>query len=399
MSRALVVIVVALAACKSKRLDDPMPEPPPAPDATLAPQDVAKPWPELEGYLRVAPERVIPLPTKQTDIPRFDVVGPVLVGDVAVVGSSQVGFVGLDWRRGAIVWTKPTGTKLAPPVALDDQAGFALIADCAKPPQVAATEQLVGCLRVITSTGTDRLYVAIRGRPKAIEAFVHERGEQRAWRVDDRTVRWMRGEQAISIDLVTGIAKPVDATPPPIPVAYKDRRWDLAHVDQKIVGFQGGTRRVAWTTEHPYTALLGVVWLDGMGPMVRIANVSTRDPYVNLIDIDATGSLRAQVAKPTPGIDVLAHAVSSIGDAALAIRLDSSLRRDLIVGYAANAVLMWVYPLPEIQRASPVGIAISEEADAVVVFHDGDTVTVLPELSAPPTTPGATHASSKKPTP
>jgi hypothetical protein len=179
------------------------------------------------------------------------------------------------------------------------------------------------------------------------------------------------------------------------------KRWDIAHVDGRVVGYKGGTRQVAWTTENQYTAVLGAVWLQEMGPMVRIANAGAfrTSPEIHLIDIDATGSLRAQVAKPAPGIGVLGHAISSVGDAALVVRVDNSLRRDLVAGYSANALLLWVYPLPELQRADPVGIAISADADAVVVFHDGDTVTVLPELSAPPTTPGATSTSSKKPTP
>jgi hypothetical protein len=306
--------------------------------------------------------------------------------------------VAVDWKRGTIAWTKPAGTQIAPPLVFDDNE-LMLLGDCANPPPVAATEQLIGCLRIVTPTGVDRLYVAIRGKPKAIEAFVAERGPQRTWRVDDRTIHWKRGDAAIAIDVATGVAKPVDPTPPPVTIEYKGKRWDVAHVDQRVVGYKGGTKQVAWATEHPYTAVIGSVWLPEMGPMIRIANASSQLPEINLIDIDATGSLRAAVAKPTPGIDVLASAVSSVGDAALAVRMDSSLRRDLIVGYAANAVLMWVYPLPEIQRADPVGVAISEDADAVVVFHDGDTVTVLPELSAPPTTPGATRASSKKPTP
>jgi hypothetical protein len=48
---------------------------------------------------------------------------------------------------------------------------------------------------------------------------------------------------------------------------------------------------------------------------------------------------------------------------------------------------MWVYPLPRTPRADPIGVAVAP--DAVVVFHDGDTLTVLPELSAPSTAPGA----------
>jgi hypothetical protein len=94
---------------------------------------------------------------------------------------------------------------------------------------------------------------------------------------------------------------------------------------------------------------------------------------------------------------VLASGASSIGDVAIAIRLDASLRRDFIVGYAANSLLMWVYPLPEQARADAIGIAVAP--DAVVVFHDGDTLTILPELSAPPTTPGAARAPLQNPTP
>ena len=77
---------------------------------------------------------------------------------------------------------------------------------------------------------------------------------------------------------------------------------------------------------------------------------------------------------------------------AFAVRLDTSLERDFIAGYATNALLIWTYQLPRIPRADPVGIAIAH--DAVVVFHDGDTFTVLPELSAPPTAPGAVRTPS-----
>ena len=100
---------------------------------------------------------------------------------------------------------------------------------------------------------------------------------------------------------------------------------------------------------------------------------------------------------PAPGIGLIGHAIDSVGDVALAVRLDRSLERDYIAGYAANALLMWTYPLPRVPRADPVGIAIAP--DAVVVFHDGDTFTVLPELSAPPTAPGAVRPPSENATP
>ncbi len=394
-------LLVALLGCKSKRIDEVMPEPPIVPDAGIVavtpPGDAPNPWPELEGFTRVQPERVIALPAKP-DTPRFALGGPALLGEIAIVSSSQFGFVAADWKQGSIVWTKPAGSQVAPPVVVDQD--IVLMGDCAKPQAVGDREVLVGCLRVVTRGGTDRTYVAIRGKPRTLDTFLAERGEQQTSRIDEHTVRWQRGEQAILVDLITGVAKPADPTPLPSVIEWNGRRWDVAHVDGRVVAYKGGTRQIAWQTQNTYTRILGPVWLAEMGPMLRVANASSRDiNLINLIDMDATGSLRAQVAKPTPGIAVLATAVSSIGDAALAVRLDSTLRRDLVVGYAANALLMYVWPLPEHQHVDRVGIAISEEADAVVVFHDGDTLTVLPELSAPPTSLGATRAASKNPTP
>src|SRR5262249_39807491 len=127
------------------------------------------------------------------------------------------------------------------------------------------------------------------------------------------------------------------------------------------------------------------------------ASAFAGSPEVMLNDIDATGSLHGQVSFPIPGMAILGSGVSSVGDAALAIRLDSSQRRDFIAGVAANARLMGGYPLPMVLRPDAIGVAVTPEA--VVVFHDGDTVTVLPELSAPPTAPGAIRAPLENPTP
>ena len=64
----------------------------------------------------VEPVRVIHLPTQST-IPRFEVAGPVIAGDLAIVASSQFGFTALDYRTGTIAWTMPQSC-----------ASFALIA-------------------------------------------------------------------------------------------------------------------------------------------------------------------------------------------------------------------------------------------------------------------------------
>ena len=127
-------------------------------------------------------------------------------------------------------------------------------------------------------------------------------------------------------------------------------------------------------------------------------------PEVRLIDASALADGTGQAAwDGVPGIAVLAYAISPVGDVALAVRLDKSLRHDYIVGFSANALLRWVYPLPELTRTEPIGIALGLDAErapvAVVVFHDGDLVTVLPELSSPPTAPGAIRGPSENATP
>jgi hypothetical protein len=390
-----LVALCVLAGCKAKQHKEPEPMPEPVAIADAKPIDAAAPWPELADYPKTAAERIISLPA-QPDVPRLDVGGPVIAADVAVVSSSQFGFIAVDWRSGKIAWSKPAGERVAPPIAIDSgELAVVLIGDCTAPPVIPDGEALVGCVRLVTPTGSDLAYLAIRAQPKAIEAFAAARGPQAVWPVDDHTVRWRRGDAAIAIDLGSGFAKPADAAPPPLVVTYKDRRWDIVHDQGRIVA-RGKT---PWSTQNTYSALLGTVWLPDQSPLLRIANLGAfRDvPELHIHDIDATGSLHGQFLHPVPGIAMLGFGVSSIGDAAIAVRLDASLRRDYVVGYAANALLMWVYPLPEVPRADPIGIALAP--DAVVVFHDGDTVTILPELSAPPTTPGAARASSKNPTP
>jgi hypothetical protein len=336
---------------------------------------------------------VILLPVRP-DVPRFDVGGPVIVGDVAVISTSQLGFAAVDWRRGALVWTKPAGLHVAPPLVKGDSA--ILIGDCINPPELTRpNDTLLGCLRVVTAAGVDQSYGAIHGTH--LEAFASEPGPQAVWLDGERTVRWRRGERAVSIDLFTGVAKPAANVPPPVHVTYGGRAWDVAHVDGRIIGRERG--KIAWQTQRTYTALLGAVHLRDLRPMIRVMNIGPFDgrAELNLLDIDATGSLRGQAAFPVPAISALGHTIDAVGNTAIAVRLDSSLRHDFIVGYAANAMMVYVYPLPEIPRADPVGVAVA--ADAVIAFHDGDTLTVLPELSSPPTAPGSPIVPSQNPTP
>ena len=365
--------------------------------AASAPPDAGV-WPELAGLPVIAPVRVIALPARP-DVPRFNVGGPVIARDVAVVSSSQLGFAAVDWRRGALVWTRPAGLHVAPPIVHGDSA--ILIGDCLNPPDVADT--LLGCLRVVTAAGADESYAAIHG--KRVDEFAAEPGPQTVWLDGERTVRWRRGERAVAVDLLTGVASPASAEPPALHVVYGRRAWDIVHSSEHSSGHTGGRivarerGKLAWQTQRTYTALLGAVYLDEASPMVRAINIG---PFggraeMNVLDIDATGSLHGQAAFPVPAIGMLGHAVDAVGNTAIAVRMDTSLRHDFVVGYAANALMMYVTPLPEVSRADPVGIAIA--TDAVLVFHDGDTFTVLPELLAPPTAPGTPRAPSQNPTP
>ncbi|MCW5805972.1 MAG: hypothetical protein KIT31_26640 [Deltaproteobacteria bacterium] len=329
MKRLALLILVA-AACKSKR------EAPPAEDATEArvpPAPVAAQapaWRELAALPHARPARTIALPVG--DGPRFEVAGPVIAGDLAIVASSQLGFCAVDWRTGRTAWTKRTGEHVAPPLA--HRRGVVLIAQCAKPVELRPGERLLGCVRVVGVDGEDASHVAIRGAEGATDDFAGARGAQAVWvdaqdqrrlrtngrsvDVDDgEHVRWRRGDQTIVINVDTGAAVPADGGPP-------SDGWTVAQEDGALVA--RSVRRPAAVRTLPGIGVLGVA--------------------------DATGA------------------------GAVAVRLDSSLEHDYVAALTPDATVAWVWPLPAIARPDPVGVAVAP--DAVVVFHDGDTVTVLP---------------------
>lgn len=314
-----------------------------------------------------------------------------MVGDLAVVSSSQFGFAAIDWRRGAVAWTRPAGLHVAPPIARDGSA--VLIGDCINPPEVA--DRLLGCLRIVSAAGADQHYAAIHG-PR-LEDFAGARGSQAVWLDGERAVRWRRGDRAVSIDLATGLAAPAPIEPPAIRVVYGGHAWDIARTEQRIVARERGV--LAWQTERAYTDLVGVVHLPDSAPTLRVTRLGTFGdaPELGLLDIDATGSLNGYAAFPVPAISTLGHAIDATGDTAIGVRMDSSLHHDFVAGYAATARLMYVYPLPDVPRADPVGLAVVP--DAVLVFHDGDTFTVLPGLSPPATTAAAPRSTWQNPTP
>ena len=382
------LLLLALVACRHKHAvavkDDAAPRP-----REAAPIDAAVAWPELASITKVEAVRVVALPVRP-GVPRFDLGGPVVLGDVAVVASSQFGFLAVDYHDGHIAWTKPAGEHIAPPVVVS--GGIALLGECLNAQPVPDT--LLGCVRVVTATGADQGYLAVHG--KGVEAFASEPGDQHTWRIGDHEIRWRRGDAAVDVDLLTGLAKPAPALDAPVVVTYKGKTYSIS---QDADGLIHGSGANTWQTTRAYSQLIGAVLLPEQGPMIRAANAGAYagQPEINLFDIDATGSMHGQVAFPVPGIGLIGHAVDAVGNTALAVRLDRSLERDFIAGYAANMALMWVYPLPHQPRPDAVGLAVA--SDAVVVFHDGDTLTSLPELSAPPTAPGAVKPPSENTTP
>ncbi len=393
MARALLV-VIAVAGCKEKAKPHARDDAGVASaklDAPAQPVDAGA-FAELAKLPTVEPVRVIAIPAK-LDAPRFTLGGPVILGDLAIVSSSQFGFAAVDFRRGQLAWTKPAGTHVAPPLVVD--SNVVLVGSCTNPPTIPENEQLLGCMRVVTPTGTDQAYIAIRGR--GVDAFQASAGDQHVWTADGAIV-WKRGEAAVSIDPVSGVAKPASVSGgPPLVVTYKDKRWEITRTEDGVIE---GTGKPSWKTETTYSALLGAIYIPEQAPMVRTIRAARHEgrPEILMFDIDATGSLHGQVSlSPVPGIGIIGHAVSKVGNTVMAVRLDTSLQRDYIAGFAANAALQWTYALPATPRPDPVGIAITH--DAVVVFHDGDTVTVLPELSAPPTAPGAVREPSENATP
>ncbi len=390
--RPLVAVVLVLA-CKDK------PQVHHRDDAAVAKvaRDTAVPvdaglWPEIAKLPAIDAVRVIALPAK-LDTPRFEIGGPVIVGDLAVVSSSQFGFTAVDFRRGQLVWTKAAGSHVAPPLVVD--GNLVLVASCINPPTIPDGEELLGCVRVVTPTGADQAYIAIRGR--GVDAFSASAGDQSVWSTGKGAIFWRRGDAAVSIDLLTGVAKPAPDATEPLVVTYKDKTWQVRRTEDGQIDAVG---KPSWRTESSYTALVGAIYIPDQAPMVRAASAGGHGehPEIMLFDMDATGSMHGQVSLyPVPGIGIIGHASSKVGNTALAVRLDTSLERDYIAGYAANAALQWIYPLPQTPRPDPVGLAVTH--DAVVVFHDGDTVTVLPELSAPPTAPGAVAEPSENATP
>lgn len=380
------LVSVATLNCKAKKdsaaaTQAPTPQPAAADIATHTkaanPDAASRSWTaEFTQLPWIDAIRVIKLPIR-TEQPRFDVVGPVLVGDLAVVGSSQFGFAAIRWRDGATAWTKPAGLHVAPPLLVDDN--LLLLADCVKPPTIDESQELLGCLRTVSRSGNDLSFAPVVAAPALASHFAATTGPSRLWAISASRIAWQRGDVVVEFDPLAPLAIRSTATPPAVAATINNVALTFVHTDEAVVALDNKGQE-QWRIGGRFAAVLGIVrGAAHEAPMLRVARIGTRfNPRgeIDLLDIDATGSRHGQAAFPIPGIALLGSAVAADGACALASRVDTSLAHDVVVAYNAQARQRWVFALPETPRADPVGLAITN--DAVLAFFDGDTLAVLP---------------------
>jgi hypothetical protein len=403
----------SLSASSSDTLSSGPVEQPVAVDASAAG------WVKQHDLPWIEAKRVILL-TAPINVPQFSTVGPVVDDDIALIGSSQLGFAALRWRDGSIAWSKPGGMHLAPPLMM--QGSWQLISDCPRSVDAVDDQVILGCLRTVTREGIDLSLMPIVGARAELSEFAETSGPQQTWMIDRSSrsgpvmLGWQRGETAVSIDSVTGKASITSRRANEIYANIKGEQVGFALEEEQLVArrvyvTQGSERgpllqgdfpvpssaaeppnsphRVLlargpelWRLNDRFVAVVGVIGGTRYeAPMVRLVRIGTRlNPRgeIDLLDVDATGSKHGQAAFPTPGIALLGRHSSTDGATALAVRVDTSLQHDLVIGYSATAERRWAFALPEIPRADPVGVAVA--GDAVLIFHDGNRVSILPTL-------------------
>jgi hypothetical protein len=375
----LGLIAIAIAGCKGGT----KPKPPLVIDA--APRvvvDAAPSWPELDGLPHVSPTLTIELPTKAFE-PLVSLAGPVASGDLAVLGSSQFGFAAIDWRTGKVAWRRETGPHVAPPVVHAD--GVLVVGECPTAgPRPKTKDVVVGCWWIVASHGLDLAAGRIAGTEREMRDFVAARGEATLIPLDDHRLTWTRGDAAIAIDLDTGRATPASVEPVAAIARYKGREWRIAIEPDDALVARDPSGAEKWRMVTRFAAVIGVLPGESYEvPMVRVVNLkgASGRGFVDLIDIDATGSKLGQAGALVPGLEVIGHAFAGApGHTALALRLDNSIERDYIAAHDGRGNLAWVWPLPRRPRADRVGLAFTETGE-VLAFHDGDRLTILPPVT------------------
>jgi hypothetical protein len=321
-------------------------------------------------------------------VPAIDVHGPILVGDAALVAGSAIGITGIDTKTGTILTRRAAAGSvgIAP---IDDERALAIgnCTDAIKPPRGDA---LVGCYVVMDAHheavygagsivapakdaaqlggGATTLFVAA-GPPRLV--FVGR---------DDPDAPWLRfvladpprGEvpaEAIEPrDVPTGARAP-HVSLPAGQLWVVDDVLEVRHHDPDALSNRSSVMNVAAAPGALHALDDDRVRAFRLVPGERAIQPAIIDPSTLALD---------DLGTAVPGIDLLAAAHGAKGYA-VAVRLDTSLTNDYIAAFTVDGTLSYAYPLPPPPsggRALPVGIAMTD--DAVVVFHDGTTVSALP---------------------
>ncbi len=383
----------------------------PAPDAAPPPPP---PWPELADRAIAAPWRVVDLPLADPDRPATIATRPLILGDLAIVGTSRAGFVAVDLPTATVAWARPAGPRVAPPAALGDHA--VLVGDCATAPPPARGQVVLGCFDIVDPRRiADTQAGVVTGPARDLAPFATAVGDERTAITADGALIWRRGAIAIAVDLATGAARRLPAPPidvvPHVDVDYHGDHWTYALDGDVLIGrFVSRSDPRARLVERWRFDARGAVMAGAFGatpprvPIVRLAGgrgrrqpdrptPGQRPPlpaFLLLLDIDAVAGELGQVSRAFPGERALATAFGDDGLTAVAVRLPETATRaapaprDYIALFDGNAAFLWAYPLPEPEASDRPAPGLAIDREMIVVVSD-DRLTLVPVMPDSPT--------------
>jgi hypothetical protein len=274
-------------------------------------------------------------------------VGPVVAGGVVVVGSSVVGFAGLDAGTGAVRWRRPGERWPGPPVVHGPYVR--LPGRCGEPRGACAPQ-----VELATGRSVEPPVPQPAGAAPGADAIAAD--DAGVWRGD----RW---RLAFDEPVAAGLAGPVVAGD--VVAWVRDDRLEAA-------GFGDG--RPAWSADGRFAYVPGAIDVDARGDALRVISLAGG---VGPARVDAADGRLLARGDTVAAIGVLAAALHDRG-AVIAVRRDGSLRDDAVAAFDADGRLLWTWPLPRPQapRVDPIGLAAT--GDAVFVFFDGRLAARLP---------------------
>jgi hypothetical protein len=146
--------------------------------------------------------------------------------------------------------------------------------------------------------------------------------------------------------------------------------------DQILEAGNGG--RIAWTAPGFHAYAPGSLVSTGDGALLALRLGSDG---IQPVRIEPASGRTVENGTAVPGAQVLAVAPWDAGLAAV-VRLDASLRHDVVIAWDEdlNARWAWLVPEPARPRVEPVGLAAwpAGAGGGLVVFYDGRFVTRLP---------------------